>query len=91
MSLIVVRKVDKPPRWFCLIPGCGATFTEDEERAYVVHMGGCARRNEDRLLLESLRVQAPHLFDPHVAADPELLAWAREHRDEIREGRLRMS
>lgn len=87
--LTVVRRVEKPPAWWCLIPGCGATFTEDEHKAYLAHMVGCSRRHEERLRFQSMRVRAPGIFDPFVAGDPELLAWVRKNAPALIEGRLR--
>lgn len=91
MPLIVVRRLRPEPHWFCLIPGCTAAFAKDEAHAFQMHSYHCSRRHEEELIALSLRHQLPGFFDPEHMGDPELIAWVRAHRDEIAEGRLRMS
>jgi hypothetical protein len=88
--LIVVRHGAQQPKFHCLIPGCGAKFTEEEARAYQAHVARCSTENEDRLRGASMRTVAPGLFDPTIAGDPERESWVRAHRRGIIDGSVRM-
>lgn len=88
--LIVVRHGAREPKFHCLVPGCGAKFYDDEERAYETHVAQCSTANAETLHQTSMRTIAPGLFDPTIAGDPERESWVRANRRGILEGRVRM-
>lgn len=70
----------KPVAFRCRVPGCGATFTEDEHRSYIDHTVACAAKTDT--------------FERHAAmrddnyftgiADTEGYRWHRETQAGIR-------
>lgn len=78
------------PRWQCNVPGCEATFREDEREAYVRHVVRCAGSN--RSGLEELsgehhenRPFKDSIFDGPM--DTEAAAWLRRLRPRRRRRR----
>lgn len=88
--LIIGAGSERDPKYRCLCCPEQVVFYEGEERAYEQHVVACARRHDEGLRAQSLRVKVPGIFDPFVSGDVEFGVWVRANRRALIEGRLKM-
>lgn len=91
MGVVILGLVpDREPKYQCLCCPEKTVFYEGEERAYELHVIGCSKRHDAELRGQSLRVQAPLIFDPDVSGDVEFARWVRANRAALINGRMRL-
>jgi hypothetical protein len=77
------------PKYFCLVPGCGAKFQAGREREYQAHVVWCADVNDERLHPYSPAHMHPGLMGPE-SGDVEFERWVQRNRRALLERRLKM-